>query len=57
MSWVEVDGAGWSCVEVDGTGWRWVHGLVTLINQTLLSGYIYFKDKLNREKIKILRVF
>ena len=28
MSWVEVDGAGWSWVEVDGAGWRWVHGLV-----------------------------
>ena len=22
MSWVEVDGAGWSWVEVDGAGWR-----------------------------------
>ena len=22
MSWVEVDGAGWSCVEVDGAGWK-----------------------------------
>ena len=34
LSWVEVDGAGWSWlggagwVEVDGVGWRWVHGLV-----------------------------
>ena len=28
MSWVEVDGAGWSLVEVNGAGWRWVHGLV-----------------------------
>ena len=28
MSWVEVDGAGWSWVEVDGAGWSWVHGLV-----------------------------
>ena len=31
MSWVEVDGAGWSRVElvgVDGAGWRWVHGLI-----------------------------
>ena len=28
MSWVEVDGAGWSCVEVDGAWWRSVHGLV-----------------------------
>ena len=28
MSWVEVDGAGWSLVEVDGPGWRWVRGLV-----------------------------
>ena len=24
MSWVEVDGAGWSWVEVDGAGWRWM---------------------------------
>ena len=28
MSWVEVDGAGWSWVEVDGAGWRWMDGLV-----------------------------
>ena len=28
MSWVEVDGAGWSWVEADGAGWSWVHGLV-----------------------------
>ena len=28
MSWVEVDGAGWSCVGVDRAGWRWMHGLV-----------------------------
>ena len=28
MSWVDVDGAVWSCMEVDGAGWRWVHGLV-----------------------------
>ena len=28
MSWVEVDGAGWSWVEVDGAGWRWVHSIV-----------------------------
>ena len=28
MSWVEVNGAGWSWVEVDGAGWSWVHGLV-----------------------------
>ena len=28
MSWVEVDGAGWSWVEVDGAGRSWVHGLV-----------------------------
>ena len=28
MSWVEVDGAGWSWVEVDGAGWSLVHGLV-----------------------------
>ena len=28
MSWVEVDGAGWSWVEVDGAGWSWLHGLV-----------------------------
>ena len=25
ISWVEVDGGGWSHVEVDG-GCRWVHG-------------------------------
>ena len=31
MSWVEVDGAGWSWVEVNGAGWRWVHRLVILI--------------------------
>ena len=30
MSWLEVDGAGWSWVEVDGAWWRWVHGLVIL---------------------------
>ena len=28
MSWVEVDGAGWSWVEVDGAGWSLVHGLL-----------------------------
>ena len=28
MSWVEVDGAGWSWVEVNGARWSWVHGLV-----------------------------
>ena len=28
MSWVEVDGTGWSWVEVDGAWWSWVHGLV-----------------------------
>ena len=28
MSWLEVDGAGWSWVEADGAGWKWVHGLV-----------------------------
>ena len=28
ISWVELDGAGWSWVEVEGTGWRWVHDLV-----------------------------
>ena len=24
ISWVEVDGAGWSWLEVDGGGWSWV---------------------------------
>ena len=33
MSWVEVDGDGWSWVEVDGAEWRWVHGLVILVFQ------------------------
>ena len=28
MSWVKVDGAGWSWVELDGARWSWVHGLV-----------------------------
>ena len=28
MSWVEVNGAGWSRVEVDEAWWSWVHGLV-----------------------------
>ena len=28
MSWVEVDGSGWSWLELDGGGWSWVHGLV-----------------------------
>ena len=28
MSWVGVDGVGWSWVEVDGAGWRWVNGLL-----------------------------
>ena len=28
MSWVEVDGAGWSWMEVYGAGWKWVHRLV-----------------------------
>ena len=28
MSWVEVDGAGWSWVEVDAAGWSWVQDLV-----------------------------
>ena len=31
MSWVEVDGAGWSWVELDGAGWSWVHGLVIAV--------------------------
>ena len=31
MSWVEVDGGGWSWVEEDGAWWRWVHGLVILV--------------------------
>ena len=30
MSWVEVDGAGWSWVEVDGAWWRWMYGLVII---------------------------
>ena len=34
-SWVEVDGAGWSRVEVDGAGWGWVHGLVIPYGQRL----------------------
>ena len=33
MSWVEVDGAGWSWVEVDGAGWSWVHGVVIPIGK------------------------
>ena len=33
MSWVEVDGVGWSWVEVDGGGWSWVHGLVIPITK------------------------
>ena len=33
MSWLGVDGAGWSWVEVDGAGWRWVHGLVKYFKQ------------------------
>ena len=32
MSWVEMDGAGWSWVKVDGAEWRWVHGLVIPYN-------------------------
>ena len=28
MSWVEVDGAGWSWMELDGAGLTWMHGLV-----------------------------
>ena len=24
MSWLEVDGAGWSWVELGGAGWSWV---------------------------------
>ena len=24
MSWVEVDGAGWSWMELGGAGWRWM---------------------------------
>ena len=31
MSWVEVDGAGWSWVGVDEVGWRMMHGLVIRI--------------------------
>ena len=39
MSWVVVDGAGWSWVEVDGAGWRWVHDLVIHIikNEPLIN--------------------
>ena len=37
MSWVEVDGAGWSFVEVDWAGWRWVHGLLIPIKNDILS--------------------
>ena len=40
MSWVELDGAGWTLkrswwrwMEVDGGGWRWVHGLVMPIKK------------------------
>ena len=42
MSWVQVDGAGWSWVEVDGAGWSWVHGLVIPISlrQTSFAGFI-----------------
>ena len=43
MSWVEVDGAGWSWVEKDGAGWGWVHGLVIPIRlHNLLSMNIFF---------------
>ena len=37
MSWVEVDGAGWSWVEVDGAGWSWVHGLVIPIYDSIVE--------------------
>ena len=32
MSWIKLDGGGWSWLEVDGAGWRWVHGLAILNN-------------------------
>ena len=35
MSWMEMDGAGWSWVEVDGAGWSWVHGLVIPITKII----------------------
>ena len=44
MSWVEVEGAGWSWVEVDGAGWSWVHGLVIP------------KRKLNTKKITSMSI-
>ena len=35
ISWMEVDGTGWSWVEVDGAGWSWVHGLVIPITKII----------------------
>ena len=35
MSWVGVDGAGWSWMKVDGAGWSWVNGLL-IPNFTML---------------------
>ena len=46
MSWVEVDGAGWSWVEVDGAGWRWVYGLVIPI--VLMYWNVQIFECLNR---------
>ena len=49
MSWVEVDGAGWSWVEVDGAGWRWVHGLVIPLSNSfdsfLISILVYKEQR------------
>ena len=46
MSWVVVDGAGWSWVEVDGAAWSWVHGLVIPFHFALFRSsrsQIFFK--------------
>ena len=36
-SWIEVHGARWSWIEVDGVGWSWVHGLVIPKRKRCLS--------------------
>ena len=54
MSWVEVDGAGWSWMELDGAGWKWVHSLVIpviyqLCQVSLPASKIYKKQPIKRQ--------
>ena len=47
MSWVEVDGARWSCVGVDRAGWRWSNNrckiLYKILRKAAMTGYFLVK--------------